>query len=133
MSMLPTFSHTVVGLLITVAAIVMALSAIPLIMRKVPMNGLYGIRTRESCSSQHAWDAINIYGGKRLLFWMAMLAVAGLVVAIVPIRSDSAIVSVIVAPLITTLTAWIIDVHRFGKQYVHDHAGQRDPVVRKFV
>jgi hypothetical protein len=41
--------------------------SIPLILRKVPMNRAYGIRTRKAFASESNWYAVNAYGGKLFL------------------------------------------------------------------
>lgn len=38
--------------------------SIPLAMRKVPMNRVYGIRIRRAFLSQRHWYEINAYGGR---------------------------------------------------------------------
>jgi uncharacterized membrane protein len=62
--------HAGVGLLT-------ALVSIPLILRMVPMNHLYGIRVPKAFVSRDNWYAINAYGGKLLLgFGVLLLVVA---------------------------------------------------------
>ncbi|MDD5565007.1 MAG: SdpI family protein [Thermoanaerobaculaceae bacterium] len=56
--------HAGIGLLI-------ALISIPLVLRMVPMNHLYGIRVRRAFASRDNWYAINAYGGK-VLFWVGV-------------------------------------------------------------
>lgn len=55
-----------------------ALLAIPLIMRKVPMNRVYGIRMRKAFISNSNWYELNAYGGKLLLIFGIFLAAFGL-------------------------------------------------------
>ena len=55
-----------------------ALLAVPLIMRKVPMNRVYGIRIRKAFISDSNWYALNAYGGKWLLGFGIFLAAFGL-------------------------------------------------------
>ncbi len=61
-----------VGLGLLVVAI-----SIPLVLRKVPMNGAYGVRVRKSFVSDSNWYEINAYGGRLLLVFGASLAVFG--------------------------------------------------------
>lgn len=49
--------------------ILTALLSIPLILRIVPMNTVYGIRIRKAFTSPYNWYAINAYGGKLLLIF----------------------------------------------------------------
>lgn len=41
--------------------------SIPAILRKIPMNKMYGVRFRQCFKSDEAWYEINAYGGKALL------------------------------------------------------------------
>lgn len=51
------------------------LSSLPLITRVVPMNHIYGIRTRKAFASEANWYAINAYGGRLFaLYGVALVA-----------------------------------------------------------
>jgi hypothetical protein len=52
--------HASIGVLLSVISI-------PLILRKVPMNHLYGVRIPKAFISPGNWYEINAYGGKLLL------------------------------------------------------------------
>ena len=54
------YVHAGIGLLV-------ACLSIPLIMRKVPMNRVYGVRVCKAFVSEHNWYEINAYGGKLIL------------------------------------------------------------------
>ena len=49
--------------------------SVPLILKKIPMNRLYGIRIRKAFVSQRNWYDINAYGG-RLLFAFGLFLLA---------------------------------------------------------
>ena len=55
--------------------------SVPLILRWVPMNRVYGVRIRKAFVSESNWYAINAYGGRLLLgfglFLFAFSYVAG--------------------------------------------------------
>ncbi len=54
-----------------------ALISIPLVLRKVPMNHLYGVRIAKAFVSDENWYEINAYGGKLLLgFGLFLIAFA---------------------------------------------------------
>jgi hypothetical protein len=55
--------------LVTVLAVdlVIALVSIPLILRKIPRNAAYGVRTRATMSSDAVWYDANAFGGRALL------------------------------------------------------------------
>ena len=48
-------------------AIVIALVALPLALRKVPRNRVYGVRTRQTLASDRVWYEANAYGGRCLI------------------------------------------------------------------
>ena len=59
--------------------IVILALAIPLIMRRVPPNGLYGVRTKAAFASANDWYRINHIGGRYLAVAGALVVVAGAV------------------------------------------------------
>jgi hypothetical protein len=68
----PIVVHCGIGLLT-------AALAVPLVMRKVPMNRIYGVRISKAFRSDRNWYDINAYGGKLLLAYGLLLAVFGIV------------------------------------------------------
>ena len=50
----------------------------PLILRKVPMNHLVGIRIPAAFASEQRWYDLNAYGGRQLAAWSLLLIAAGL-------------------------------------------------------
>jgi len=61
----------------TIIAVVLVVSSIPLILRKVPRNGVYGIRFPETIADDHIWYEVNATGGRDLLIvGCALLALA---------------------------------------------------------
>lgn len=59
--------------------VVMAALAVPLIMRAVPMNRFYGVRTRRAFASDDNWYALNAFGGVLFLIYGAALVIAGII------------------------------------------------------
>jgi hypothetical protein len=53
--------------------------SLPLISRKIPMNGGYGIRIPAAFESEQRWYDINAYGGRQLAAWSWLITVAGTV------------------------------------------------------
>jgi hypothetical protein len=66
-------------ILLLVPAIV-ALASIPLIMRVVPRNGLYGFRTRRTLADDATWFAANHFAGWALFFAALVSAVLLMVI-----------------------------------------------------
>jgi len=52
--------------------------SIPLILRKVKMNHVYGARIQKSFKLDEDWYALNEYGGKQLVLWSIPILVIGL-------------------------------------------------------
>ncbi len=50
-----------------VACVIVAAVAIPLMLRLVPQNRIYGIRTERTLTQESTWFEVNAYGGKALL------------------------------------------------------------------
>jgi hypothetical protein len=67
----PIVVHCGIGLLTTAMAI-------PLILRKIPMNRYYGIRIPKAFKSDENWYDINAYGGKVLLVYGVFLTLFGI-------------------------------------------------------
>jgi len=51
--------------------------SVPLILKMVPMNRFYGVRTRKTFVSDHNWYEINAFGGKIFLIFGAFLVIFG--------------------------------------------------------
>ena len=52
---------------------VIVLLSIPLALRLVPRNHVYGVRIPKAFQSEEAWYEINAYGGRLLLVYGALL------------------------------------------------------------
>ncbi|MBX7157450.1 MAG: SdpI family protein [Verrucomicrobiae bacterium] len=50
-------------------AVLILLIAIPLALKKISPNSLYGIRISKSLKSETNWYAINEYAGKQMIVW----------------------------------------------------------------
>jgi uncharacterized membrane protein len=49
------------------AGVILAGLSVPLILHKIPPNGLYGFRSRSTLDNPQLWYKVNTYAGKRLL------------------------------------------------------------------
>jgi hypothetical protein len=91
-----------------------ALLSVPLILRKVPMNRVYGIRIRKAFVSQQNWYEINAYGGKLLLiFGLSLLAYGWISISFTPPPPSSPwtpvfllIPLLLIVPLLAMITAF---------------------------
>jgi uncharacterized membrane protein len=63
---------TTVVLLIVCALI--AAAAVPLMLKLVPPNPVYGVRTEKALASAEIWYRVNVFGGRALLAAAAVAA-----------------------------------------------------------
>ena len=62
----------------------LAALSVPLIMGKIPPNGLYGFRVKKTMEDPDIWYPVNRYGGKWLLAAGLVLALAAVGLFFVP-------------------------------------------------
>jgi uncharacterized membrane protein len=115
---------------ILICSVVFSLASIPLILRRVPRNPVYGYRTRVTLSDDALWYKINAYFGMRFL--VATLLSACVAVALhgwqglSPQAYLKVSVSLLVAPVVV---AWILTVrfvHAIGVEVQTSKADRRD-------
>lgn len=61
-----TFAQFLAGSIATLALII-AVVAVPLILRKIPPNGFYGFRTAKTLGDRTIWFEANAYAGKAMI------------------------------------------------------------------
>jgi hypothetical protein len=71
--------------------VILIVLSIPLVLKKVKMNHLYGFRFTKSFASDENWYSINHYGGKLFLYWSLPIIAAGLVYKYIPAMTDYAL------------------------------------------
>ena len=75
--------------------------AIPLVIRKVPMNRVYGVRIAKAFASDRDWYEINAYAGKLLLGYGLFLIAFGFIARpYAPPRSSIWMAPFLVGPLL---------------------------------
>ena len=87
--------------LIAGSGILITLLAIPLLLRRVPPNSLYGVRTPASFASDLDWYRINAIGGRYLVLSGIVILVVGMVGFFLPgsVRDPYTISAAVVALL----------------------------------
>lgn len=89
-------------------------SALPLIKRKVKMNGWYGVRIAAAYASDEAWYDINHYGGRLLLRFGIVLAASSVVGLFVPKEFWSAYRWTWLGILAVGILVLIARIHRYA-------------------
>lgn len=83
---------------------------IPLVMGKVSMNRLYGIRFKKSYESDELWYKINAYGGRQMILWCIPIIMAGIACFFIDFAHRPALQTVMgcfpLILLIPTATSW---------------------------
>jgi hypothetical protein len=71
-------------LLFLFSGIFLAGISIPLILGKIPPNGLYGFRVKKTMENPEIWYLVNAYSGKWLLVVGIVLAIVSIVLYFIP-------------------------------------------------
>jgi len=71
-------SSVIMPILVTLTGLLSFATAVPLWLRLVPTNGLYGLRLASTMTSEERWLDANAVWGKHQLGWSFMLMAAGL-------------------------------------------------------
>jgi uncharacterized membrane protein len=72
------------------AGLLIFATAIPLILRRVPPNGIYGVRTKASFASESDWYRINAIGGRYLAVSGVLIFIVGGVGFFLPVSMQNA-------------------------------------------
>jgi uncharacterized membrane protein len=59
-----------------ISGLVLAAVSVPLILGRIPPNGLYGFRVRKTMEHPEIWYPVNTFGGKWLLLASLVLVLA---------------------------------------------------------
>lgn len=72
-------SIQIIALMITGSGLLILALSIPLILRRIPPNAVYGIRTRASFASESDWYRINQIGGRYLSIASSLIILSGVI------------------------------------------------------
>jgi uncharacterized membrane protein len=103
--------HCGFGLLLTAFSL-------PLVLRRIPMNPVYGIRVPEAFTSDARWYDINAFGGRLFLVYGLLLAALGFLARELAPASTSLWSAVfIVGPLLAAL-ALLLPIRSYARRRV---------------
>lgn len=88
---------TTIVLLIAVALI--AVAAVPLLLRLIPQNPLYGVPTERTLDDEKLWFTVNAFAGKAVLIACGVVALLLILYQGTWLRSSWAQVAAFVVPL----------------------------------
>ncbi|MGE0640802.1 MAG: SdpI family protein [Thermoanaerobaculia bacterium] len=89
--------------------------SVPLILKRVSMNPLYGIRIAKAYESESNWYAINSYGGRVLALVGAAVFLLGLCLFAWPPTSNLVAILVSFAPVLLVLLG-VVPILRFARR-----------------
>jgi uncharacterized membrane protein len=84
------------------------LLSMPLVLGKVKMNHLYGIRISKAFKSDENWYRINRYGGKVLIAAGFVLIIAGTAELMYPVNNQNIVLFLAFLPAIILIPVLII-------------------------
>ena len=94
--------HTVV--IHTGFGVLLAAVALPLVLRRVPMNHFYGVRVAAAFNSDALWYDINAYGGRLLFVYGVLVALLGVLAQdFAPARTSPWFLPFAIGPLVLAL------------------------------
>jgi len=96
-------------------AIVTALIALPLALRKIPRNRLYGVRTRRTLADDRVWYETNAYGGRCLIVASAVTIALVVILGLTPLPRDLLVPAGLAALVVPSLVAAILAVRHAGR------------------
>ena len=101
--------------LITGVAAVTALIALPLALRQIPRNRLYGVRTRRTLADDRVWYETNAYGGRCLIVASAVTIVLVPVLGLTSLPPDLLLLAGVAVLVVPSLVAAILAVRYAGR------------------
>jgi hypothetical protein len=75
---------TIFVIMFCASGLLLAGLAVPLILGKIPPNGLYGFRVKKTMENPEIWYPVNTYSGKWLLAAGLAEAAAALLISLIP-------------------------------------------------
>ena len=83
-------------------------------------NSLVGVRTKKALESDENWKKMNEYGGKRLMFWSAILAVIAVASFFVPLGTEEdpnlTLILILASAPGFIVIPLVVELHIFGKK-----------------
>lgn len=106
-----SLTQHIIPVLVTTSGVLMFLAALPLWLRLVPMNSLYGLRVPSTMISDDRWYDANAHAGKKLFEWSLAIIVAGMAGFYqLPRHQDdypwAALALVITAVVVSCISCW---------------------------
>jgi uncharacterized membrane protein len=103
------------------------LLAIPLILRKVPRNVVYGYRTRATLSNDYVWYEANAHFGRGFLIANVIAAIAVLVLYRTQYLSPAFFLKASIVALVAPVLVAVFATSRFIRTLMRDDSARHRP------
>ncbi len=100
--------------MLLIACVLIAAAGAPLILRLIPPNPIYGVRTRRTLADTDAWFAVNAFGGKALAIAAGVSALLLMMYSGTLLRSAWLQVAALVVPIVVAVGATLYYERRRG-------------------
>jgi hypothetical protein len=94
-----------VTLVLLLTCALVAILSVPLMLKMIPPNPVYGFRTEKALSNPDVWFAVNAVGGRALLVASGLTALALLGYSGTWLRSPWAQLAALLIPLVAAIVA----------------------------
>lgn len=108
-------ASTILGITHLLAGLLVVALCIPLVLRRVAMNSLYGIRLAKAFESDANWYEINAFGGRVMAIAGAAIALLGIAEMAWQPTSTMALVLISFAPVPIVLLG-LVPIVRFARR-----------------
>ena len=98
-----------------IALVIIAVAAVPLVLRLIPQNPVYGLRTERTMDDEKAWFRVNAFGGKALLVACGVSALLLIVYQGTWLRSGWAQFFTFLLPIVAAVVATVFYERRTSK------------------
>ena len=102
-----------------VACAILAAFAVPLMLRLIPPNPIYGVRTERTLTQAATWFEVNAFGGRALLIAAGVAALLIMVYQGTWLRSGWAQVMVLVIAVVAAVVATLVFERRLPQRPRH--------------
>lgn len=102
-----------ISLLYVGTGLLLAALAVPMVQRRIKPNLFYGFRVPKAYKSDAIWYEINAYAGVRLLIGGLVIAVAAVVLALIPNLSFDVYSILIAVVLVAAMSVGMIQSFRY--------------------
>ncbi len=105
-----------IGIVNIILGALIILMSIPLVLGSVEMNHGYGVRIKKAFESEENWYKINKFGGKKLIFWSAIMIIVGTITLFIHFVNNTLLfIAFACAPIIIMIPC-ILEIYNYARK-----------------